>query len=84
MTDEQQPKRRPRTTHAADVRVPPHDLDAEEAALGAAILSTEAARQLVELVRPGDFYRPAHQFIAEAVGDLVAIGERPDVVTLSI
>ncbi len=84
MTEAPEPKRRPRTTHAGDGRVPPHDLDAEEAALGAAILSTEAARQLVELVRPGDFYRPAHQFIAEAVTDLVAIGERPDVVTLSI
>jgi len=80
----QQPRRRPSTTRAADGRVPPHDLDAEEAAIGAALLSTEAARRLVELVQPGDFYRPAHQHIAQAVAALVAMGERPDLVTVSI
>ncbi|HRE01003.1 MAG TPA: DnaB-like helicase N-terminal domain-containing protein, partial [Ilumatobacteraceae bacterium] len=51
----------------ADARVPPHDLAAEAAALGAALLNADAAAGLPD---PARFYKPAHQFIAAAIGKL--------------
>ena len=83
MTEAQQPKRRP-SKSSLDPRVPPHNLDAEESALGAALLQTSAAEALVELVQPRDFYRPAHQHIAHAITKMVIAGDdRIDVVTVA-
>lgn len=48
-------------------RVPPHDLDAERALLGAALLSATALEVLAMQTQPGDFYTPAHQHIAHAL-----------------
>ena len=64
-------------------RVPPHNLDAEASALGAAMLSIGAAETIVSILTPGDFYRPAHQHIFAALCRLLA-DEAPhvDVVTL--
>lgn len=69
---------------SGDARVPPHNLDAEEAALGAAFLQRGAAEQVVSIVNPADFYKPAHQHIAHAVARLMA-EEDPqcDVVTVA-
>lgn len=50
-----------------DGRVPPHNLDAEESLLGAAMLSATALEVLVKKTRPEDFYRPAHGTIAAAM-----------------
>lgn len=72
------------TTRQQNGRVPPHDIDAERAALGAAMLSPDAARQLVGLVSPDDFYDPVHQHIAKALADVVAAGARPDPITVNI
>jgi replicative DNA helicase len=48
------------------VSTPPHDLDAERALLGAALLSPDAAAVLDRV--PGDaFYKPAHGHIADAI-----------------
>lgn len=49
----------------------PHDLEAEMAALGAAMLSEESAAAVVEKLTPRHFYRPAHQVVFEAVRDLL-------------
>lgn len=46
---------------------PPHDLRAEAAILGAALLSREALEVLAVDLRPGDFYDPRHQAIAAAL-----------------
>lgn len=47
-------------------RTPPHDLDAERALLGAAMLSPAALEILATETRPADFYRPAHVHVAAA------------------
>ncbi|OAA23599.1 primary replicative DNA helicase [Frankia sp. EI5c] len=62
---------------------PPHDLQAESAALGATLLSTDATSNVVEILRPADFYRPAHGLIFEVVRDLYSGGEPCDTITVA-
>ncbi|MCU1659854.1 MAG: dnaB, partial [Pseudonocardiales bacterium] len=64
-------------------RTPPQDIEAEQSVLGAMMLSKDAIADVVEVVRPGDFYRPAHQLVYDAVLDLYARGEPADAVTVS-
>ncbi|MFC8531171.1 replicative DNA helicase [Nocardia sp. NPDC057227] len=64
-------------------RQPPHDMAAEQSVLGGMLLSKDAIADVVEVIRPGDFYRPAHQAIFDAVLDLYARGEPADPVTVS-
>ncbi len=63
-------------------RVPPHSLDAEVSVLGAAILSKNAAAEVMEIVKPEHFYRSAHGTIFEGIRDLFSTGEPIDAVTL--
>ncbi|MBO4273111.1 replicative DNA helicase [Microbispora triticiradicis] len=49
----------------------PHDLEAEMAALGEAMLSGESAALVVEKLTSQHFYRAAHQVVFEAVRDLL-------------
>jgi replicative DNA helicase len=65
-------------------RVPPHNLDAESSLLGAMLLSRDAIGAAAERgVLPGDFYKPAHQHIHDAIQSLNITGEPVDVVTVS-
>lgn len=45
----------------------PHDIDAEKIVLGAMLLSESAARRITDIITGGDFYRPAHQDIFNAI-----------------
>jgi replicative DNA helicase len=63
-------------------RVPPHNEEAEQAVLGAMMLSGEAIAQVADLgLRAGDFYRSGHRAVYEALTDLYARGQPVDVVT---
>ena len=53
-------------------------MGAEQCVLGGMLLSKDAIADVVELIRPGDFYRPAHQTIYEAIIDLYGRGEPAD------
>ncbi len=64
-------------------RTPPQAIEAEQSVLGAMMLSKDAIADVVEVLRPGDYYRPAHQLIYDAVLDLYARGEPADAVTVS-
>ena len=62
--------------------MPPQDLDAERSVLGAMMLSPAAIGAAAEVLRPGDFYRPAHQAVYDCILDLYNRGEPVDSVTL--
>lgn len=62
-------------------RIPPHDLDAEESLLGAMLLSSDAISQAVEICGAGDFYKPAHGHIFQAIVSLFERGQPADLVT---
>jgi replicative DNA helicase len=63
-------------------RVPPQNEEAEQAVLGAMMLSGEAIAQVTDIgLRADDFYRSGHRAIYEALTDLYARGQPVDVVT---
>jgi replicative DNA helicase len=65
-------------------RIPPHNLDAERAVLGAILLEgREALPRVIELLRPSDFYTEAHRAIYGTILNLFDRGEPVDVITLS-
>lgn len=64
-------------------RTPPQDVPAEQSALGGMLLSKDAIADVVEVLRVGDFYRPAHATIFDAIIDLYGRGEPADPVTIA-
>lgn len=64
-------------------RMPPHNIEAEQAVLGAVFLEKEALITAMEIVRPEDFYRTAHQRIFQCMIDLLERGEPIDLVTVT-
>ncbi|MGC0366581.1 replicative DNA helicase [Rhodococcus sp. 27YEA15] len=64
-------------------RQPPQDLVAEQSVLGGMMLSKDAIADVLEVLRPGDFYRPAHQSVYDVILDLYSRGEPADPVTVS-
>ncbi|MCO1660313.1 replicative DNA helicase [Pseudonocardia humida] len=91
LTDDR-PSGRPRPVRAADEggepgspfdRQPPQDLTAEQSVLGGMLLSKDAIADVVEIIRPDDFYRPAHQTVYDCILDLYGRGEPADAVTVS-
>ncbi|WP_226358751.1 replicative DNA helicase [Pseudonocardia sp. ICBG601] len=66
-----------------DALLPPHDLAAEQAVLGAMLLSAEVIGEVTEIVAARDFYRPAHASIYQAVCDLDGNGEPSDPVAVA-
>jgi len=64
-------------------RTPPHDLAAEQCVLGGMLMSKDAISDVMEVIRPADHYRPAHQLVHEAILELYGRGEPADPVTIS-
>src|SRR5680860_1736837 len=59
-------------------RMPPQDSDAEQSVLGSMLISKDAIADVNEQVGGGDFYRPAHEIIYDAIVDLYGRGEPAD------
>ena len=51
-------------------RIPPHSTEAEKSVLGAALLSKDALFDVMEVVKPADFYDENHKEIFQAMIDL--------------
>jgi replicative DNA helicase len=64
-------------------KTPPQDLPAEQSVLGGMMLSKDAIADVVEVLRPGDFYRPAHQNVYDCILDLYSRGEPADPITVA-
>jgi replicative DNA helicase len=64
-------------------RVPPQNIEAEQSTLGSMMLDKLAAERVLEILRPEDFYREAHQRIFSAMWHLAERGEPVDLVTLT-
>ncbi len=67
----------------AMMKVPPHDLRAEQSVLGAMILDKDAILDVVESIKAHDMYRSAHKEIFESILDLYEKNEPVDMVTLA-
>jgi replicative DNA helicase len=65
-------------------KIPPHNLDAERAVLGAILIEgREALPRVVEVLRPTDFYTEAHRVIFSTMQTLFDRGHPVDTITLS-
>ncbi len=65
-----------------DAQAPPHNLEAEQAVLGAILAAGHIPVEVLALVEEADFYRPAHRVIWRAIGRLADRGEPIDPVTV--
>jgi len=68
--------------HPSD-RTPPHDLLAEQSAIGGMMLSKDATADVIESVRAIDFYIPKHEIIFDAILSLYSHGEPTDVIAVT-
>jgi replicative DNA helicase len=64
-------------------RIPPQNIEAEQAVLGAILLDAESLVTAMERVTSEDFYRGSHQRIYEAMLELAEAQEPVDLVTLT-
>lgn len=64
-------------------KIPPYNLEAEQAVLGSMMLEKEAVYIAMEDLIPEDFYKEAHQLIFKTLLGLDAKGEPIDMITLT-
>ena len=48
-------------------KLPPQNLDAEEAILGAILTNPVCLNKVVDLIKPESFYKPANKFIFDSI-----------------
>src|SRR5690625_234293 len=68
---------------ARNDRTPPHNIEAEQAVIGAIFLEPEAFSTASEILRAEDFFRVSHQRIFQAMMNLSDRGEPIDLVTVT-
>jgi len=62
--------------------IPPNNLEAEQSVLGSMMLTTEALHKGLSALSHGDFYRPVHEEVYDALSVMAARKEPVDVITL--
>lgn len=65
------------------VRVPPHNLEAEQSILGGLMVDPYAWDQVSTIISEEDFYKIAHRKIYNAVAELYAKSQPVDIITVS-
>ena len=63
-------------------RIPPNDLEAEQAVLGSMLVDKDAVFTVIEILKPEDFYRNEHAEIYSAILDLCEANKPVDLLTL--
>ncbi|QKO22035.1 replicative DNA helicase [Rhodoferax sp. BAB1] len=66
----------------AQLRVPPHSIEAESSVLGGLLLDNGAWDRVSDLLGDGDFYRYEHRLIYGAISQLVNASRPADVITV--
>ncbi|WP_181956688.1 replicative DNA helicase [Paenibacillus piri] len=64
-------------------RIPPQNLEAEQAVLGAILLDSDSLVTAMERISSDDFYRTSHQRIFESMVELAEENEPIDLITLT-
>ena len=63
-------------------KIPPHDIDAEQAVLGSMLTDKDAVIASIETLKPESFYREDDKAIYEAMQNLYNRAEPVDIITL--
>ena len=72
-----------RTTPDGIERIPPQNIEAEQAVLGAMLIKKEAISAAAEHLTGDDFYRYAHRLVFEAIMTLNQANEAVDMITVT-
>ncbi|MCD6168898.1 MAG: replicative DNA helicase [Caldisericia bacterium] len=64
-------------------RVPPHNIEAEQATLGSILIDNDAIVKVIDFLEPEHFYRTSHQLIYKAMKELYEKSEPIDLLTVS-
>lgn len=62
--------------------LPPQNIEAESIVLGNILVTPDAIAEVVDILEPGDFYKPAHRIIFKTCLDLFEQGEPVDAITV--
>jgi len=65
------------------LKVPPNNIEAEQAILGGVLINNDAMNQIMDILSPDDFYREAHETLFEGMVNLYARKVEVDIITLS-
>lgn len=65
-----------------ELKVLPHDIQAEQSVLGSIFINPDKMIEVAEYLKPDDFYRPAHKILFKAMVSLADRGEAIDIVTV--
>lgn len=65
-----------------EFKILPHDLVAEQSALGAVFISPESIISLADILTPDDFYKPANKIVFKTMLSLFEKGEPIDATTM--
>ena len=76
------PKKKEDAAHSI-YKVPPHNLEAEQAILGGILINNDALNQVIDILSGEDFYREAHALIFEGMLALYNRDDPVDLITLS-
>ena len=63
-------------------KIPPHDIDAEQAVIGSMLTDKDAVVDAIEILKPDDFYRQDNKTIYEAILNLYNRAEPIDIITV--
>jgi replicative DNA helicase len=64
-------------------RVPPHNIEAEQAVLGCMLIDSDIIPSVTEMIKSEDFYRDDHKEICEAILDITERAGPVDIITVS-
>lgn len=64
-------------------KIPPQAVDLEEAVLGAMMIDKKGVDDVIDIIHTNVFYKPAHQFIYDAIFKLFENSEPIDLLTVS-
>ena len=76
-------KKQKKNSNADLTQLMPQNIDAEEAILGAILVSPACMNRIVEQLRPESFYKPAHRYVYEAMLQLYNGEDKIDIVSVS-
>ncbi len=66
----------------AQLRIPPHSIEAESSVLGGLLLDNAAWDRVSDLIQGSDFYRFEHRMVFVAIGALINLSRPADVITV--
>jgi replicative DNA helicase len=66
-----------------NLRVPPHNLDAEKAVIASILIDTEVINNIIGVILPEHFYDPRHEILFDFIIKIHAKGRPVDLITLT-